>query len=98
MTVLGGGAALSGVPITTTPANSVWLSFEDAVNELAVLLDCDLTRFAPIVHPVAVGRTQRPVTCATLDALLSLDPTSPLLSLREAAAVTADPIVTVSRS
>ena len=50
-----------------------------------------------MVHPVAVGSRQTPVTFATLEAWLSEEPRLPVLSLAAAWALTAEPIVIWSR-
>jgi hypothetical protein len=97
ITVLGGGAALTGVPITTTPTSPVSSSLEDAPDASAALLDWDLTRVALMVHPFAVGRRQTPVAAAKLEAVLAGGPRAPVLSLAEASALTAEPMVTASR-
>src|SRR5947208_12295520 len=49
--VLGGGAALSGVPSTTSPTNCVPLALEEAPDPVAALLDSDFTNVALIPHP-----------------------------------------------
>src|SRR5438876_4836571 len=61
MTVLGGGVAVTGVPCTTRPTSWVPLALDEAPNEFAALLDCDLTTWALIPHPVGDDRRQTPL-------------------------------------
>src|SRR3989442_15790133 len=96
-TVLGGGAALIGIPSTKRPASCVPLALEEAPDPVAALLDADFTSVALIPHPVAPGRRQTPDAWAKLEAVLVSVLSAPLLSLCEAPAFTAPEMLTLSR-
>src|SRR5437867_12274631 len=97
ITVFGLGAALTGVPSTTSPSSSVPLALDDAPVAVAALLDLDFTSVALIPHPVGVGRRHTPAAWAKLAAVLVSVVSVPLLSLCEAPAPTAPGISTSSR-
>src|SRR3989454_8863837 len=96
-TVLGLGAALTGVPCTTSPRNSVPLASEAAPVAFAALLELDFTSVALIPHPVCDDRRHTPEARAKLAAELVSVVSVPLLSLCEAPAATAPEICTCSR-
>src|SRR5688572_21574585 len=79
ITVLGGGFAPTGVPITTSPTSSVPPASENAPKRFAVLFDWDLTTVAPAVQPADEGMRQTWVTWAKLEAVLASVVSAPLL-------------------